>query len=166
MPVAHYKIDSSLLVLRTGSILGCQCGLWRGEMRIKLLLIDVLDSPALFVLCYLQQVSEYYSRHQCDFCRQVQCSQFVPCWHPTLWFLLGERSPAVVQCDPQSHHLVPRALKNVHAPHWGVSTLWHCYGKVALFRRSLGALSLAVSRTSPKAAHMQNEEGTELIRSL
>lgn len=33
MPVAHYKIDSSLLLLRTGSIFVCQCGLWRDENK-------------------------------------------------------------------------------------------------------------------------------------
>lgn len=83
MLVAHYRIYSSLLVLRTCSIFGCQSWSWRGEMRIKLLLTDVLGSLALFALRCLQQVGERSSKR--DFCREVQhthtflCPGDLPC---------------------------------------------------------------------------------------
>lgn len=100
MPVAHYKIDFSLLVLRTCSIFACQWGLRRGEMRLKLLLIDVVDSLASFTLHCLQQVSERSSNHAGGFLQRSST-------HP---FLSPSDLPCSVPHSEKSDQLWCRAL--------------------------------------------------------
>lgn len=155
MLVAHYRIYSSLLVLRTCSIFGCQSWSWRGEMRIKLLLTDVLGSLALFALRCLQQVGERSSKR--DFWREVQHTHTFLC-PSMLQFLLGEPLPAAVQS------VTPRATTQDQG-HWRMSL---CFAEVcpaALFRGSLGSLALSRIR-SPEAGRGKSNEGTQLIRSL
>lgn len=130
MPVAHYKIDFSLLVLRTCSIFACQWGLWKGEVRLKLLLIDVVDSLASFTLHCLQQVSERSSNHAGGFLQRSPTHPFLspsdlPCSVPhsektdQLWCralpsepplrLQGHRGMSALFTDAYPHTVTPFA---------------------------------------------------------
>lgn len=105
MPLAHYKIDSSLPELRTCSIVACQWELWRSEMRLKLLLIDVVDSLALFTLLCLQQVSEH-------FCRGLQCTHFCPPVITRALFPAQRKfTSSGAELCPQSHRSGSRGTK-------------------------------------------------------
>lgn len=110
MPLAHYKIDSSLPELRTCSIVTCQWDLWRSEMRLKLLLIDVVDSLALFTLLCLQQVSEH-------FCRGLQCTHFCsPVISHALFPAQRKFTSSGAELCPQSHCSGSRCTKGCLCP--------------------------------------------------
>lgn len=171
MPVAHYKIDFSLLVLRTCSIFACQWGLRRGEMRLKLLLIDVVDSLASFTLHCLQQVSERSSNHAGGFLQRS----------PTHPFLSPSDLPCSVPPSEKTDQLWCRALPSEAKGHRGMSVLFtdrypHTVRPFALGWTGLAGDSVQEipelfasgpqHNQSPEATHVKNSEEAQLMRSL
>lgn len=175
MPVAHYKIDSSLLELRTCSIFACQWGLWRGEMRLKLLLIDVVDSSALFALRCLRQASEHSSDTQGNFCRKVQHTYFCPPAFPMRSLFPAQRKviSSGAELCPQSHrggsigtkghlHSSPSCVYTVRP----FALVWTGLADNPVQEIPEIFASGHQQKQSLEATHMKNWEGAKLMRSV
>lgn len=164
MPVAHYKIDPSLLLLRTCSVFACQWELWRGEMRLKLLLIDVVDSLGLLDLLTAGQWA-FLKPPAGISAEKSNAPFFVPQQSPMLCSPIREHWAALVQSFAlRATAEAPGAATDICALHQSVSTPWdHLPSagqdlQVTLFTGSLSSLALVLSRTKVQKQHTWKTE--------